>query len=224
MAYRILLVEDDEQIREVITDYFGAKDSIMKIETAEDGDMGRELISVNEYDLIMLDVMLPGTDGFSLCRYIRSKSSVPVLFITARGREDDKLYGYDLGCDDYIVKPFSLAELYAKTNALLKRSKGMVVSKVMTCGSITLDPVKMTVTVDGRLTELPPKEYEILKYLMEHKGWVVDRDTLLTKVWGYDYFGGDRVVDNHIKKLRKAIAPAGDQIKTVISKGYKLTE
>ena len=224
MAYRILLVEDDEQIREIITDYFGAKDSIMKIETAEDGDKGRELISMNEYDLIMLDVMLPGTDGFSLCRYIRSQSSVPVLFITARGREDDKLYGYDLGCDDYIVKPFSLAELYAKTNALLKRSKGMVVSKVMTCGNITLDPVKMTVTVDGRLTELPPKEYAILKYLMEHKGWVVDRDTLLTKVWGYDYFGGDRVVDNHIKKLRKAIGPAGDQIKTVISKGYKLTD
>lgn len=224
MAYRILLVEDDEQIREVITDYFVAKDSIMKIETAEDGDKGRELISINEYDLIMLDVMLPGTDGFSLCRYIRSQSSVPVLFITARGREDDKLYGYDLGCDDYIVKPFSLAELYAKTNALLKRSKGMIVSKVMTCGNITLDPVKMTVTVDGRLTELPPKEYAILKFLMEHKGWVVDRDTLLTKVWGYDYFGGDRVVDNHIKKLRKAIGPAGDQIKTVISKGYKLTE
>ena len=182
MAYRILLVEDDEQIREIITDYFGAKDSIMKIETAEDGDKGRELISMNEYDLIMLDVMLPGTDGFSLCRYIRSQSSVPVLFITARGREDDKLYGYDLGCDDYIVKPFSLAELYAKTNALLKRSKGMVVSKVMTCGNITLDPVKMTVTVDGRLTELPPKEYEILKYLMEHKDWVVARDTLLTRI------------------------------------------
>ena len=224
MAYRILLVEDDEQIREIITDYFGAKNSIMKIETAEDGDKGRELISINEYDLIMLDVMLPGTDGFSLCRYIRSKSSVPVLFITARGREDDKLYGYDLGCDDYIVKPFSLAELYAKTNALLKRSKGMVVSKVMTCGSITLDPVKMTVAVDGKLTELPPKEYEILKYLMEHKGWVVDRDTLLTKIWGYDYFGVDRVVDNHIKKLRKAIGSAGDQIKTVISKGYKLSD
>ena len=224
MAYRILLVEDDEQIREIITDYFGAKDDIMKIETAEDGDKGRELISINEYDLIMLDIMLPGTDGFSLCRFIRSKSSVPVLFITARGREEDKLYGYDLGCDDYIVKPFSLAELYAKTNALLKRSKGMVVSKVMTCGCITLDPVKMTVTVDGKLTELPPKEYEILKYLMEHKDWVVARDTLLTRIWGYDYFGGDRVVDNHIKKLRKAIGPAGDQIKTIISKGYKLTD
>lgn len=224
MAYRILLVEDDEQIREVITDYFSSKDSVITVETASDGDEGLELIVSNEYDLIMLDVMLPGTDGFSLCRYIRANSSVPVLFLTARGREEDKLYGYDLGCDDYIVKPFSLAELYAKTNAMLKRSKGMTVSKNMTCGKIDLDPVRMTVKSDGEQVELAPKEYEILKYLMEHKDWVVDRDTLLTKVWGYDYFGGDRVVDNHIKKLRKALGAPGAQIKTVISKGYKLTE
>lgn len=224
MAYRILLVEDDEQIREVITDYFSSKDSVITVETASDGDEGLKLIGSNEYDLIMLDVMLPGTDGFSLCRYIRANSSVPVLFLTARGREEDKLYGYDLGCDDYIVKPFSLAELYAKTNAMLKRSKGMTVSKTMTCGKIELDPVRMTVKSEGEQVELAPKEYEILKYLMEHKDWVVDRDTLLTKVWGYDYFGGDRVVDNHIKKLRKALGAPGAQIKTVISKGYKLTE
>ncbi|MGN0683286.1 MAG: response regulator transcription factor, partial [Oscillospiraceae bacterium] len=177
-----------------------------------------------EYDLVMLDVMLPGTDGFSLCRYIRQSSSVPVLFLTARGREEDKLFGYDLGCDDYIVKPFSLAELYAKTNAMLRRAKGMTVLRSMTCGKISLEPVKMTVTVDGVPVELPPKEYEILKYLMEHKEWVIDRETLLTHVWGYDYFGGDRVVDNHIKKLRKALGKEGDRIKTVISKGYKLTD
>lgn len=224
MAYRVLLVEDDEQIREIITDYFGSKDSVITVETASDGDMGRELIHENEYDLIMLDVMLPGTDGFSLCRYIRAKSSVPILFLTARGREEDKLYGYELGCDDYIVKPFSLAELYAKTNAMLRRAKGMTVSSVMTCGKISLDPVKMTVSVEGSAVELPPKEYEILKYLMEHKDWVVERETLLTRIWGYDYYGGDRVVDNHIKKLRKAIGSAGEQIKTVISKGYKLTD
>ena len=224
MAYSVLLVEDDEQIREVITDYFAAKDGVISVETADDGDKGMVLIHSNEYDLILLDVMLPGTDGFSLCRYIRAESSVPILFLTARGREEDKLYGYDLGCDDYIVKPFSLAELYAKVNAILKRSKGMTVSKVMTCGKISLDPVKMTVMADGNAVELPPKEYEILKYLMEHKDCVVGRDTLLDRVWGYDYFGADRVVDNHIKKLRKAMGPAGSQIKTVISKGYKLTD
>lgn len=224
MSFRILLVEDDEQIREVITDYFASKDSVITIETASDGDMGLELLHTNEYDLVMLDVMLPGTDGFSLCRHIRAKSSVPVLFLTARGREEDKLFGYDLGCDDYIVKPFSLAELYAKTNAILRRAKGMTAAKVMTCGRISLDPVKMTVCVDSIPVELPPKEYEILEYLMEHKDWVIARETLLTRVWGYDYFGGDRVVDNHIKKLRKALGSAGEQIKTVISKGYKLTE
>lgn len=224
MAYSVLLVEDDEQIREVITDYFAAKDGVISVETAADGDKGIELIHNNEYDLILLDVMLPGTDGFSLCRYIRAESSVPILFLTARGREEDKLYGYDLGCDDYMVKPFSLAELYAKVNAILKRSKGMTVSKVMTCGKISLDPVKMTVMADGNAVELPPKEYEILKYHMEHKDCVVGRDTLLDRVWGYDYFGADRVVDNHIKKLRKAMGPAGSQIKTVISKGYKLTD
>ena len=209
MAYSVLLVEDDEQIREVITDYFAAKDGVISVETAADGDKGMELIHNNEYDLILLDVMLPGTDGFSLCRYIRAESSVPILFLTARGREEDKLYGYDLGCDDYMVKPFSLAELYAKVNAILKRS---------------LDPVKMTVMADGNAVELPPKEYEILKYLMEHRDCVVGRDTLLDRVWGYDYFGADRVVDNHIKKLRKAMGSAGSQIKTVIYKGYKLTD
>lgn len=224
MAFKILLVEDDSQIREVITDYFASKDGTLEIESASDGDMGLELIRENEYDLIMLDVMLPGTDGFSLCRHIRAKSSVPILFLTARGREEDKLFGYDLGCDDYMVKPFSLAELYAKITAMLRRSKGMTASKVMSCGRISLDPVRMTVSVDGIALELPPKEYEILKYLMEHKEWVIARDTLLTHIWGYDYFGGDRVVDNHIKKLRKAMGSAGEQIKTVVSKGYKLTD
>lgn len=224
MAYKILLAEDDEQICEIVTDYFASKGEQFIIETANDGDKALDCICQNEYDLIMLDVMLPGTDGFSLCRHIRRSSSVPVLFLTARGREEDILYGYDIGCDDYIVKPFSLAQLYAKAGALLRRSKGMTVSKAMTCGNITLDPVTFTVTACGKEIELPPKEYEILKYLMEHKNWVTDRSTLLIKVWGYDYDGGDRIVDNHIKKLRKALGAAGPQIKTVISKGYKLTE
>lgn len=224
MAYKVLLVEDDAQIREVITDYFGSKGDVIAVQTADDGDKGLELIYENEYDLIMLDVMLPGTDGFSICRSIRAESSVPVLFLTARGREEDVLYGYDLGCDDYIVKPFSLAELYAKTNALLKRSKGMIVAESITCGNITLNPVTFAVTACGKAIELAPKEYALLKYLMEHKNWVVGRDTLLTRIWGYDYNGGERVVDNHIKKLRRELGAAGAQIKTVITKGYKLTE
>ena len=225
MTYRILLVEDDRQIREVIEDYFSAKsEGEINIVTAEDGDKGLSLINGEEFDLIMLDIMLPGIDGFSLCREIRSKSIVPVLFLTARGREEDILYGYELGCDDYIVKPFSPAELFAKVNALLKRAKGMVIERELVCGDIRMNLITLQVTANGRPAELAPKEFALLKYLIEHKNWVIDRDTLLNKIWGIDYFGSDRVVDNHIKKLRKALGDAGGQIKTVITKGYKLTE
>ncbi len=224
MAYRILLVEDDNSIREVITDYFSGRQDGSEITAAAEGSTGLELIQQGGFDLIMLDVMLPNIDGFSLCREIRRSSDVPVLFLTARAREEDVLYGYELGCDDYIVKPFSLAELYAKAQALLKRAKGMVLQRELVCGAIRLNPVTLTVYVNDKELELAPKEFAILKYLMEHKGWAVERETLLNKIWGYDYFGGDRTVDNHIKKLRKSLGSAGDQIKTIIKTGYKLTE
>ncbi len=224
MAYRILLVEDDSSIREVIADYFSGKADGTELVTASGGAEGLRQIAQGGFDLIMLDVMLPEIDGFSLCREIRRRSDVPVLFLTARAREEDVLYGYELGCDDYMVKPFSLAALYAKTQALLKRSKGMVIQQELACGAIRLNPVTLAVYVEGRELELPPKEFAILKYLMEHKGWAVEREALLTRIWGYDYYGGDRTVDNHIKKLRKSLGTAGDQIKTVIKTGYKLTE
>lgn len=225
MTYNILVVEDDEQIREVITDFFTNKSKgKINVHTASDGDEGLALIYENQYDLVMLDVMMPGTDGFTVCRELRKNSIVPVIFITARGREEDILCGYDMGCDDYIVKPFSLAELYAKTNALLKRSKGMVCGSEMVCKDITINPVRFIVTVGGREVDLPPKQYALLKYLMEHKGMVIDREQLLVKIWGYDFEGTDRVVDNHVKKLRKALGPAGNQIKTVVTKGYMIVE
>lgn len=225
MAYTILLVEDDKQIREVIEDYFSAKsDSTITVICAQDGNEGLSLLKEREFDLVILDVMLPGIDGFSLCREIRHESIVPVLFLTARAREEDILYGYELGCDDYIVKPFSPAELYAKVNAQLKRAKGMVIERELVCGEIRINLITLQVTAAGQKTDLAPKEFALLKYLIEHKNWVISRDTLLDKVWGIDYFGSDRVVDNHIKKLRKALGNAGKQIKTVVTKGYKLTE
>ena len=225
MAYKILLVEDDRQIREIIEDYFTDKgEGEFTVVTAQDGREGLSIIRQEEFDLIMLDVMLPYVDGFSICKEIRSTSIVPVLFLTARAMEKDILYGYELGCDDYLVKPFSLAELYAKTNALLKRAKGTIISRELVCGKISINLLTLQVTVDNALIELAPKEFALLKYLVEHKNWVVSRDTLLNHIWGYDYFGGDRVVDNHIKKLRKALGAASTQIKTVIGKGYKLTE
>ncbi len=225
MAYTILLVEDDRQIREVIEDYFSDKsDGALNVICAQDGSEGLSLLKEKEFDLVILDVMLPEIDGFSLCREIRRESIVPVLFLTARAREEDILYGYELGCDDYIVKPFSPAELYAKVNAQLKRAKGMVIEKELVCGEIRINLITLQVTASGQKTDLAPKEFALLKYLIEHKNWVVSRDTLLDKVWGIDYFGSDRVVDNHIKKLRKALGEAGKQIKTVVTKGYKLTE
>ncbi len=225
MTYHVLLVEDDRQIREVIEDYFSGKnENAFAITTAKDGDEGMERIYEQEWDLVLLDIMLPGMDGFTLCRELRKSSTAPIIFLTARGREEDILYGYDLGCDDYIVKPFSLAELYAKCSALLKRSKGMVGSNRISCGKISICPSTLSVKVDDTEVELAPKEYALLKYLIENKGRVLERETLLTRVWGYDFDGNDRVVDNHIKKLRNSLGDAGKQIKTVFGKGYRMEE
>ncbi|MBR3629040.1 MAG: response regulator transcription factor, partial [Oscillospiraceae bacterium] len=162
-------------------------------------------------------------DGFTICRSIRRVSDIPVLFITARGREEDILHGYDLGCDDYIVKPFLLSALFAKCTAIVKRREGHP-DAVLRCGAISLDTRKLLCFVDGSEVELTQKSFAILRYLMEHPGWVIDRDTLLNNVWGEDYYGVDRVVDNHIKHLRRALGRAGSQIRTVIGRGYKLTE
>ncbi|MDE5777684.1 MAG: response regulator transcription factor [Lachnospiraceae bacterium] len=225
MAYHILLVEDDIQIREIIEDYFSEKSGDkMELYIAKDGDEGMERIYEFEYDLVILDIMLPGIDGFTICKELRKKSICPIIFLTARGREEDILYGYGIGCDDYIVKPFSLAELYAKVNALLKRAKGLVGITEITCGGISINPAKLKVEVKGVTVDLPPKEYALLKYLMENKGRVVEREVLLTRIWGYDYEGNERVVDNHIKKLRKALGNEGNIIKTVITKGYKMED
>ncbi|MBQ4059572.1 MAG: response regulator transcription factor [Lachnospiraceae bacterium] len=221
--YQVLLVEDDAQIREVITEYFNGKEEI-QISIARDGEEGLDFVYETEYDLILLDIMMPGLDGFQLCREIRKNSIVPIIFLTARGREEDVLYGYDLGCDDYIVKPFSLAELYAKVKALLNRSKGLVGTRLLQCGKICVNPATLTVTVEGNEVILPPKEYSILKYLLEHKGVLVERETLLTRIWGYDYEGNERVVDNRIKNLRKELGDAGKQIRTIITKGYRMEE
>ena len=223
MKYKVLLIEDDNQICEVVRDYFTAKGGF-EVTAANDGESGLEHIRKKDFDIVLLDIMLPKLDGFTLCREIRSDNIVPVLFITARAREEDVLYGYELGCDDYIVKPFSLAQLYAKTCAILKRANGAVVNSELSCGQIRLDLLTLQVFAGGEEIHLPPKEFALLKYLLQHKNWVIDRNTLLNRIWGFDYFGGERVVDNHIKKLRKTLGKAGEQIKTVISQGYKLTE
>lgn len=223
MVFKLLLVEDDEEIREIIIDYFTEKSGgTLTINTAETGIEGQLKCMDNEYDLVLLDVMLPEVDGFTICRELRKKSDVPIIFITARHNESDRLHGYKLGCDDYVTKPFSLAELYAKVNALLKRSKGMVRREIMTAGSIKIDPYSYTAYVNDEEIILAPIEFAILKILVESQGTVVSRDSLIIRIWGYDFDGNDRVVDNHVKKLRKALGSASAQIKTVFKKGYRL--
>lgn len=225
MKYKMLCVEDDSQIREIIEDYFtGKKDNEFEIRVAKDGLEAKDAIEDDEYDIILLDVMLPHLDGFSICKMIRKKSDVPVIFLTARTLEEDVLLGFETGCDDYITKPFSLATLYAKCIALLNRAKGTVINEAASIGKISINYNTMVVEADGLKIELAPKEFELLSYLIKHKDWVISRETLLNAVWGYDFEGGDRVVDNHIKKLRKALGNSGNQIKTIISKGYKITE
>lgn len=225
IKFRLLLVEDDAELREIFIDYFIEKsEGGFAVDFAINGDEGLQKCFEKEYDLVLLDVMLPDVDGFTICRELRSKSDVPIVFMTARHNESDRLHGYNLGCDDYITKPFSLAELYAKVTALIKRTKGMVRNKMMTVGSLELDPYRCTVFVSNTEVVLAPKEYAILKILIENANQVVSRERLLIRLWGYDFDGNERVVDNHVKKLRKALGDASNQIKTIIKKGYKLEE
>lgn len=170
----------------------------------------------------MLDIMLPGMDGFAICREMRRTSMVPILFLTARISERDILLGYDLGCDDYIIKPFSLVTLYAKCKALIRRSKDLSRTGELVCGRIHMKPSEYRVLVDSQEIELAPKEFALLRMLLENKNKTVARERLLIGVWGYDYEGSDRCVDNHIRKIRKHLGSAGKQIKTVIGNGYQI--
>ena len=221
---KILLIEDDPDICEMIRNYFAQKGT--DVFAVNSGSEASALIAggTEGYVLVLLDIMLPGTDGFTLCRQLRTQSDIPVIFITARGREEDILNGYTLGCDDYIVKPFLLSVLYSKCEALVRRTGSNTGQTELSCGGIRLDKQTLRCFANDREVELPPKEFAILRYLLEHENWIVSRDVLLDRVWGYDYFGSDRVVDSHIKKLRKALGDAGAQIKTLVGRGYKLTK
>lgn len=222
---KVLFAEDDINLCEIVTDYFTEKSGgDIQIICANNGEECDTLLYENIFNIVMLDVMLPDTMGFDICKNIRRGSDIPIIFITARHSEEDILYGYSLGCDDYISKPFSLAQLYAKVRALIKRSKGIVKESIITIGDISLDPYRCRAYSSGKEIYLAPKEYAILKLLIENRGGTVSRETLLTKVWGYDYAGNERVVDDHIRKLRGALGTSGRQIKTVFKHGYRLID
>lgn len=219
------MVEDDKNIRELVSNYFLKKEKgKFEIDTARDGQSGVEKAYENNYDLLLLDVMLPELDGFEICREVRRTSDVPIMFITARAAEDDILNGYALGCDDYVVKPFPLPVLYEKVNALIKRSKGLVRSKVFSAGDLTLNPNNGLVICGGSEVKLTAKEYAILKVLIENKGRIISRDQLMDMVWGYDRDTDDRALDTHLKNLRKALGTNGKLIKTAIRRGYKIED
>ena len=220
---KILLVEDDKEIRDMICHFFKKKsgDTIV-IDTASNGTTAIEKSYTNLYDLLLLDVMLPEADGFEICREIRRYSDVPIMFITARTSQEDILTGFSLGCDDYIVKPFPLPLLFEKSKALIKRSKGLVISDVLIAGPIVLNPYNGIVTVNNKEIQLKAKEYAILRVLLENKNCIVSRGTILNKIWGYDTLVDDRILDTHIKNLRKALEDNAALIKTVRRRGYKI--
>lgn len=224
MKRRVLIVEDEELMREVVRDYFDHAG----YETCEagTGTEALEKMEESDFDLVLLDIMLPEVDGLSVLRQIRKSNQVPVILITARSDEEDKLVGYEMGADDYMTKPFSPKVLLAKANALLKRASGNVCTQngiISACG-IEVNEHSHTVALDGAYIELTPKEFELLVYFMNNRGLVLSRDQLLSKVWGYDYFGDLRTVDTHIKKLRAKLGEKACHIKTLIKAGYKFEE
>ena len=219
MPDTILIVEDEPRMGAILQDYFTAHG--VDSDLAPDGDAALEYFARRDYDAVLLDVMMPGLDGYGVCRAIRRESDLPILFLTALGGEEQALHGYALGADDYVTKPFSLALLYAKTTALIRRSRGTE-DGTLVCGAIRLQPGAMLCTIGNTPIKLSPREYNLLLCLLRNRGKVLSREQLLTRVWGWDFEGEDRAVDVQIKNLRSALGSAGKQIKTVFKAGYKL--
>lgn len=221
MKRTILLVEDDMLMREVITDYF--KKEQWDVLEAENGRIALDLFEQNAVDLIVLDIMMPEIDGWSVCRRIREKSDVPIMIITARAEDEDHLMGFELGADEYVTKPLSPRVLVARATALMKRTEGTVGREgdTLVYGQLTVNRAAYTVFVAGTKINLSPKEYELLLFLIKHYGKVLPREYILDAVWGYDYLGDLRTVDTHIKKLRAKLGDEGRSIATVIRSGYK---
>ena len=221
MDYKVLIVEDEPKLREILFDYFRSKGE--RPVAAENGMIALELAEDHDFDAVLLDIMMPGLDGFGVCRALRKNSDVPIIFLTALSDEDDKLHGYELGADDYVTKPFTMSVLYAKTAALIKRNRGNMLSgDRIEAGEITLELSSHRVLVDNVEIQLTPKEYSLLLCLAKNKNMIMSREQLLVKCWGYDYDGDDRAVDTHIKRLREKLGKQAERVKTVIKAGYVL--
>ena len=217
---KILVVDDESRMRKLIKDFLMQKG--YQILEAGDGEEALKVFEENEnkIQLILLDVMMPKLDGWSVLRQIRQTSKVPIIMLTARGEEQDELFGFELGVDEYISKPFSPKILVARVEAILKRSMGDK-REIKDYGGIEIDPEGRTVTVDGKPVEMSLREYELLKYLVDNQNIALSRDKILNNVWNYDYYGDSRTIDSHIKKIRHKLGKKGKYIETMRGVGYK---
>ena len=220
---KLLVVDDEARIRELIKKYVTFEQ--YDVTEAENGMQAVELCRQQDFDLIIMDVMMPDLDGFSACREIRKTSAVPILMLSARGEEYDKLHGFELGIDDYVVKPFSPKELMMRVGAILKRSGAKSESReVVDIGDLRVDFTARRVTLEGKPLDLSPKEYDLLFYLVRNRGIALTREKLLSEIWGYDFFGDDRTLDTHIKLLRRQLGPYADRITTLRGVGYRFEQ
>lgn len=220
---RILIVDDEKEIRDVIREYATFND--YEVLEASNGFEAVNLVKENSIDLIIMDIMMPGLDGFGAVKQIKKIKDIPTIMLSARGEEYDKLFGFELGVDDYVTKPFSPRELMARISAILKRKSGTVKeNKKEVYGGLVIDVEGRSVTVDGKKADLTPKEYDLLFYLVKHKEVAMSRESILSDVWGYTFFGEDRTVDTHIKMLRSNLGVYRDHIVTLRGMGYKFVE
>ena len=221
MDYKILIVEDEDSLREVLCDFFLSRGDVPF--AAPDGFTGLGLAEEQEFAAVLLDIMMPGLDGYGVCRTLRRKTDVPIVFLTALSDEDDKLHGYELGADDYVTKPFSMTVLYAKLSALIRRQRGnMLAGDLLEAGPLSIRLSTRKVSAAGFDVSLTPKEYALLECLMRNRNMVLSREQLLVKCWGDDYDGDVRAVDTHIRRLRDKLGKHAVLIKTVLKAGYCL--
>lgn len=220
---KILIVDDEERIRDIIKEYFLFEDYI--VDEASNGVEGLEFFKKNDYDLILLDIMMPKIDGWGVCREIRKTSTVPIIMLTARGEEYDKLFGFELGVDDYIIKPFSPKEVVARAKAIIRRNTNKTndikAENKFEFKGFKIEFESRNVYIDKSLIQLTPKEYELIKFFVQNQNQVFSRNQLLDLVWGYDFIGDDRTVDTHIKMLREDLGEYRYLIVTVWGTGYK---
>ena len=219
MSYKILLAEDEKSLRDIASRFLASNG--FDVEAVSDGNEAVLAVNRNIYDVIILDIMMPEKNGIEVCKFIRTKYDVPVIFLTALNEEQDIVKGYEVGADEYVVKPVSMPVMLAKVNAMIKRYKGLLVKNgVIRTGGLQVELARKLVTVNSKTVTLAPKEYDLLIYFMENKNLVLTREQILDAVWGADYFGYDRAVDTHVKKLRAALGAENFHIKTLIKQGY----